>query len=239
MRLLSAQSYVDMGIKLLQPGHWEKQYSLSLDLYEVSASLCYMCGDTAKMSSCLDEIIFYANTFEDSLNAAAMLSRLLASSHEHNQAITNCLDILAKLGEEQFPPQPDLAIVQSKLSEVQPLLLTLTADRMKALPTMTDTNKLQAMKFLGMLCDISYMAAPMLLPLLSLRMMKLTFQFGFCSDSILGISYAAYSVVSFVLVKGVPNVCSLQNSCIDVIDHGNSFNLQMTCRLHIKLVKLE
>ena len=110
---------------------------------------------------------------------------------------------------------------------------------MKALPTMTDTNKLQAMKFLGMLCDISFFAAPMLLPLLSVRMMKLTLQFGFCSDSILGIFYTASSVVSFVLLKGVSYVCSLQNSCIDVIDHGNSFNLQMTCRLHIKLVKLE
>ena len=197
-----------MGIKLLQSGHWEDQYTLSLDLFEMSASWCYMCGDATKMNSCLDEIITHANTFEDSLNASAMLARLLASSHEHNEAITICLGILAKLGEEEFPPEPDLSIVQNKLSEIQPLLLALTADRMKALPTMTDTNKLQAMKVLGMLCDISYMAAPMLLPLLSLRMMKLTFQFGFCSDSILGVFYTAYSVVSFVLVKGVLCICS-------------------------------
>ena len=214
LRSLSAQSYVDMGIKLLQPCHWEEQYSLSLDLYEMSASLCYMCGDTAKMSSCLDEIIFHANTFEDSLNAAAMLTRLLSSSHEHNEAITNCLDILGKLGEE-FPQQPDLAIAHSKLLEAQPSLFTLSADNMKALPTMTDTNKLQAMKFLGMLCEISYMAAPMLLPLLSVRMMELTLQFGFCSDSILGIFYTAFSVVSFVLVRGVHCTCPLPNSYID------------------------
>ena len=204
----------------------------------MSASLCYMCGDTANMSSCLDEIIFHVNTFEDSLNAAAMLSRLLVSSHEHNEAITNCLDILSKLDEE-FPPQPDLAIVQSKLSEAQPSLLSLTAEKMKALPTMTNTNKLQAMKFLGLLCKISVMAAPMLLPLLSVRMMKLTLEFGFCSDSILGISYTAYSMVSFVLVKGVSYACSLQDSCIDGIYRENSFSLQMMYCSHIKLVRLE
>ena len=215
LRLVSAQSYVDMGIKLLLPGYWEDQYTLSLDLYEMSASLCYMCGDTTKMNSCLDEIISHADTFEDSLNASAMLARLLTSSHEHNEAITNCLDVLATLGEEEFPPQPDLAIVQNKLSEVQQLLSPLTADRMKALPTMMNTNKLQAMKFLGMLCEISYMAAPMLLPLLSVRMMKLTLQFGFCSDSILGIFYTAFSVVSFVLVRGVYCTCPLNNSYID------------------------
>ena len=204
----------------------------------MSASLCYMCGDTAKMSSCLDEILAHANVFEDSLNASAMFARLMSSLSKHREAITNCLDILAKLG-EQFPSQPDLAIVQNKLTEVQPLLLALTADSMKALPTMTDTNKLQAMKFLGMLCEISLMAAPMLLPLLSVRMMELTLQFGFCSDSILGIFYTAYSVVSFVLVKGWSCICPLQNSCIDVIDHENSYSLQMMYHLHIKLVKLE
>ena len=180
-----------MGIKLLQSGHWEDQYTLSRDLYEMSASLSYMCGDTTNMSSCLQKSIFHANTFEDSLNAAAMLARLLTSSHKHNEAIINCLDILAKLG-EGFPPEPDLTMVQNKLSEIQQPLLTLAADRMKALPTMTNTSKLQAMKFLGMLCEISNMAAPMLLPLLSIRMMELTFQFfGFCSDSILGIFYTA------------------------------------------------
>ena len=130
-----------------------------------------------------------------------MLARLLASSHKHNEAITNCLGILAKLGEE-FAQEPDLAIVQNKLSETKQLLLTLTADRMKTLSTMLDTSKLQAMKILGMLCDISLIAAPMLLPLLSVRMMELTLQFDFCSDSILGIFYTAYSVVSFVLVNG-------------------------------------
>ena len=190
-----------MEIKLLQ-------YSLSLDLYEVSASLCYMGGDTAKMSSCLDEILAHANVFEDSLKASAMFARLLSPLSKHRDAITNCLDILEKLGEE-FPSQPDLAIVQNELSDVQPLLLTLTSDRMKALATMMDTSKLQAMKILGMLCEISLMAAPLLLPLLGVRMMKLTFQFGFCSDSILGISYTAYSMVSFVLVKGLSCICSL------------------------------
>lgn len=190
------------------------------------------------MSSCLHESIAHANTFEDSLNAGAMLARLLTSSHKHNEAITNCLDILAKLGED-FPPKPDLTMVQNKLLEVQPSLLTLTADRMKALPTMTDTSKLQAMRFLGMLCEISLVAAPMLLPLLSVRMLNMTFQFGFCSDSILGIFYTASSVVSFVLLKGVSCTCSLQNSCIDVMEHENSFSLQTMYRWHIKLVKSE
>ena len=188
-----------MGIKLLQPGHWEDQYSLSLDLFEMSASLCYSCGETSEMTSCLQETLDHAKTFEDSLNAAAMLARLLTSSHKPKDAMTNCLDILTQLGEE-FPAQPDPEVLQNKLSEIRQLLLALTADQMKSLPAMTDTSKLQAMKFLGMLCEISVIAAPKLLPLLSVRMMKLSLQFGFCSDTIVGIVIAAYSVVSHILL---------------------------------------
>ena len=103
--------------------------------------------------------------------------------------------MLAQLGEE-FPAQPDLIIVQNKLSKIRPLLLALTADEMKALPAMIDKNKLHAMKFLGMLCDISVKVAPMLLPLLSDRMLKLSLQYGFCNDTIVGIIYTAFSVVS-------------------------------------------
>jgi len=213
MKSCLARSFVDMGIQLLQPGHWEEQYSLSLDLYEMSASLSYMCGDTTKMSGSLDELLAHAKTFEDSLNGAAMLARLLASSHKHNDAITNCLDILSKLGEE-FPPQPDLGVIQSKLSELQPLLLVLTADKMKALPMMTDKSKLQAMKFLGMLCEFSVRAAPILLPLLSARMMKLSLQFGFCSDTIVGICYCAFSMVSFRLEFYLLNLFVKSHSAI-------------------------
>ena len=188
-----------MGMKLLQPGHWENEYSLSLDLYERSASLCYMRGDITKMSCCLDELLTHTKTFEDSLNGAAMLARLLASSHKHNDALTNCLDILKNLGED-FPPEPDLAIVHNKLSEIQPLLSRVTADQMKALPAMTEKSKLQTMKFLGMLSEISMMAAPMLLPLLSVRMIRLSLQYGFCNDTIVGIATTAHSLVSHTYI---------------------------------------
>ena len=74
-----------MGIELLQSGHWEEQYSLSLDLFEMSASLCYMLGDTAKMSDCLDELLAHSKSFEDSLNASAMLARLLTRGEIDDQ----------------------------------------------------------------------------------------------------------------------------------------------------------
>lgn len=64
-----ARSYIDSGMKLLDDDHWQSQYELSLDLYEKSASVCCMNGDTSTMRSHLDEVITNTKTFQDSLKA--------------------------------------------------------------------------------------------------------------------------------------------------------------------------
>mmetsp|Transcript_35428 Transcript_35428/g.62191 ORF Transcript_35428/g.62191 Transcript_35428/m.62191 type:complete len:395 (-) Transcript_35428:148-1332(-) len=53
------------------------------------------------------------------------------------------------------------------------------------------------MKFLNMLCMYSSISKPMLLPLLSCRMVRLTMEYGFCDDSIVGLATAGLSVFHF------------------------------------------
>lgn len=135
-----------------------------------------------------------------------MLAQLLSSTSNHHDAITNCIDILAQLGEvfppqstlmDFLPPKSTLDIVMDKLAAAKPLVLeSLTLEQVKSLPLMTDTTKLQAMKFLTIICSISFKVAPALLGLASVRMIKLTIQHGFCEDSIVGLVWSGYSLVS-------------------------------------------
>ena len=100
-----------MGIRLLEPNHWETQYSLSLELYEMSASVSCISGDNSTMSICLEAVLSHVMTFEDSLKASSMLAKLLASNSKYDDARSNCLDILRKLGED-FPSEVSLPLVQ-------------------------------------------------------------------------------------------------------------------------------
>ena len=52
-----ARSYIDAGMKLLEQNHWVTQYALSLQLFELSASVSCMDGDTQSMSERLNEVI--------------------------------------------------------------------------------------------------------------------------------------------------------------------------------------
>ena len=185
-------------MQLLETQHWETQYSLSLDLFEMSASVSCMHGDITKMSTCLDEISSHARTFYDSLKASSLLVKLLASSSKFEEARSNCLIILSNLG-EVFPSDVSLPLVLNELSLIQTVLRNITSNQIKLLAPMTDRNKLNAMKFLNMLCMYSNISKPMLLPLLSCRMVRLTMEYGFCDDSIVGLATAGLSVVSIYL----------------------------------------
>ena len=54
------------------------------------------------------------------------------------------------------------------------------------------------MTFLNMLCTCSKISKPLLLPILSSRMLKLTLQHGLCADGIVGLALAGYSTVRVI-----------------------------------------
>ena len=189
-----------MGIELLEPRqHWLTQYQLSLDLYEMSASVSCARGDISAMSPALDHILLNARSFEDSLKASSLLVKLLAASSKMDDAINNCIVILQNLG-EIFPANSDvtLAGVSNEISSVmqQTLANNITKERFKLLPPMTNKTKIHAMKFLNLACAYSLISRPMMIPFLSSRMLKLTIDYGFCDDSIVGLALLGYSLVS-------------------------------------------
>ena len=198
---------------MLADDHWESQYKMSLDLYEMSASISCMPGDISTMSSNLNEIMAHAKSFEDSLASKALLSKLLASSSKYDEAMATCLEVLVTLGEE-LPKDITLPIVLSELSVIQTTLTNISVESVKMLPLMTDKSKLNAMKFLSMLCSYAIISKPFLVPILACRMVRLTIENGFCDDSIVGLVTAGFGLVGTVM--------RLVSSAIFVVCHAQS-----------------
>jgi len=191
-----ARCYIDVGMNLLGTDRWTEQYSLCLDLYEMSASVSCFKGDINTMSRCLHETIANVKCFEDGLTSSTLLAKLLAASSKYDEAVNNCLSILSTLGEE-FPQDISLPIVLNELSTIQTTLANITVDQMKLLPPMTDGPKLKAMKFLSIICVYSTISKPMMLPLISCRMVSLMTEYGFCDDSIIGLVTAGWTLYTF------------------------------------------
>ena len=188
------------------------------------SSVTFMRGDTDALSSSLEQILSHTASFEDGLSASALLAKLLASQFKYKECISNCLDILSSLGEE-FPAEVTHSVVMGVLSAMKPIMSELTVERVKQLPRMSDGTKRRAMQFLGMLCTFCNIANPLLLPLLSCRMLTLTMEYGFCDDSIIGIIMAAHGVVSLTTFFAFSP--SLHQPCLtNLFIHLNSSGLQ-------------
>lgn len=151
----------------------------------MSATVSFMHGDTGTALSSLRQILSHCKTFYDSLNASLLVVKLLAASSKFEEAMGNCLRILEQLGEE-FPYELGLPLVMDELSRIQPLMQNVTIDQVKSLPPMNDSQKLNSMKFMNVLCGLAVRSKPLLSPLVSSRMVRLTFEHGLCEDSIVG-----------------------------------------------------
>ncbi len=194
----SARLYIESGVSLLQGNHWESNYSLSLELYENSALVSFIDGNGNADATLkrLQSILHHSRTFEDTLNASILLSKFLGSRGNYADAISNCLGILNNLG-ENFPTDIDSTLVASTIEETKQLLANITKEQISQYPTMNNPSKLNAMKFMSLLMLYAVAYKPSLMPIVSSRMIKISFQFGFCDDSLLGLAMTAYGIVNF------------------------------------------
>ena len=161
----------------------------------MSASVSCIFGDVDTMSSCLTDVVANVKSFEDSLTSSILLAKLLAASSKFDEAVNNVLTVLSNLGED-FPKDIDMTLVLSELSVLQTTLANITVEQVKLLPRMMDVTKLHAMKFLSMLCSYAIRSKPLLVPILSCRMVRLMIEAGYCEESIVGLVTAAYCLVS-------------------------------------------
>ena len=178
----------------------------------MSASLSCMHGDIGAMAVSLNEIKDNVRSFEDSLTSSSLLAKLHAASYKYGEAMSHCLSVISLLGEE-FPKNVTHAMVLNELSTMKTTLANITFEQVKLLPRMTDKPKLNAMQFLSMLCTYSVISKPMLLPLLSCRMVSITMANGFCEDSIVGFVSAGWTLVSnawHIILKLI--ICYVDNS---------------------------
>jgi predicted ATPase len=142
------RGYFEAGISLLHPNSWDEQYSLCLELYEMSAVVSFMDGKIETVSARLDSILSNAHSYDDTLNSRALRTKFLASQGQYAEATKEVFGVLSNLGEELPPGDISLSSLKSEINATQTLLKNTTKDTFLNLPPMTDMRKLNTMKFM-------------------------------------------------------------------------------------------
>ncbi|MBW4493315.1 MAG: AAA family ATPase [Oscillatoria princeps RMCB-10] len=173
----SAVKYLNVGLGLLGADSWESQYDLTLSLYLEAAEAEFTTTNFERSQQLSDAILKQAKTILEKVKVYELKIQFNIAQNRMPAAVDTGIEILEMLGVrlEQEPPQE------------------LIIDELADLPSMTDLDKLAAMRILMAIVIAAYLGnAAMLLPVL-FTMISLSIEYGNSPES--AYAYVWYGAV--------------------------------------------
>ncbi|AFY81314.1 trifunctional serine/threonine-protein kinase/ATP-binding protein/sensor histidine kinase [Oscillatoria acuminata] len=169
--------YAMTGIELLGEEGWESQYEMNLALYETATEAAYLNGDFLQMTQLKTRVLEQAKTLLDRVKVYEIEIQAAQAQSQPSQAVKIGLQILKQLG-VSFPDQPTLQDIEQALQHTLSLVGGRQPTDLIALPQMTDPTQLAIMGILAGVTASAYVATPTLLPLIMLKQVNLSLEYG-------------------------------------------------------------
>ena len=192
----AAFNYLTVGLELLGENSWQRQYDLTLALYQTAAEVAYLNTDFEQMEQMVEVVLAQGKTLLDKITAYEVTIEAYKAQSQSEQAITTGLQVLNLLGIE-LPQQPSPEDIGLALNQTQSALDGKEIEELIDLPVMTAPEKLAAISILWRLMPVAYLTLPLLFPLVVLKQVNLSLQNGNCPVS--AVSYAGYAVILWQL----------------------------------------
>ncbi|KAL3802092.1 hypothetical protein HJC23_010848, partial [Cyclotella cryptica] len=191
----SAVKYSESGLSLLGIGHWETHHDLSLGLYQTSVVALYSCnyGNQELLRERINAVCQHAACLDEEFKTRYVWISLLSTS-SFQDAINECHTLLERLGEPIDTSVEDPTHLCSELVKVKEAFLEKKQD-FSMITRMVDPNKLKAMKIMSSLLVFYHHQRSSIGVLVSSRMVEMSMKFGYCEDSLFGLSSIAAVVV--------------------------------------------
>jgi len=201
----TAYKYLKIGISLIENNGWEKSYELMHSLYVEAAEIACLSGDFQSIEQYTAIALNNSKTVLDKVKLYEIKVIAYTAQNKKLEVLDTALFILKLLG-MNFPKNPNMAEVLISLTKTKLMLIGKQPDTLFELPQMTNSflsASLQIMVNMGM---STYMIAPNLFLLITLKAVRLYIKHGNLDSSPVG--YAAYGML----------LC-----CIGDIDSGYKF----------------
>ncbi|MEH2265587.1 trifunctional serine/threonine-protein kinase/ATP-binding protein/sensor histidine kinase [Nostoc sp.] len=194
----AAIAYFTTGIELLEQDCWRSHYELTLTLHEATAEVAYLIGQFAEMEAIATITFKYGKTLLDKIPTYDTQIQAYLAQNRLTESIQTSLNVLNQLG-IQFPKNPNTAQTLLALAKTKLTLGRKKASDLWQLPTMSDPEKLAAMRILSSACSAAFIGVPKVYPLLIFQQVNLSVKYGNIPLSVC--AYAAYGMIlSGVLV---------------------------------------
>jgi PAS domain S-box-containing protein len=187
-----AYLYLKNGIKLLENNSWQRQYHLSLKLYEECAEAAFLAGNLEEMEKLIKIVFENVKSVFDCVAIYLLRIQTLISSSFRNEVLDMAQKILKNLGME-LPSKPSKDIAQSVLQDTLQELSELPLENINNLKRMRDPRRQAQLKILSSTLGPSYQVNSEWFIIFTCMQARLSFKYGILPNS--AISYMFYGVI--------------------------------------------
>ncbi|MDZ7958614.1 MAG: AAA family ATPase [Aulosira sp. DedQUE10] len=219
----AAFEYATIGIAMLAQERWQTEYELTLTLYEAATEAAYLSGNFEQMAQFPAVILENAKTLLDTVKVYEIQIQAAQAQHQFLPGVELALQILEQLG-IHFPKQPDESDIASALEATKSILAGRQPLDLMALHQMTEKDKLAAMRILVSVSSSAFVAAPALLPFITLEQVNLSVQYGNTSYSTNG--YAFYGLLLCGAIGDIECGYQFGQLALKLLEHFNAKKLK-------------
>ncbi|AFY56346.1 PAS domain S-box [Rivularia sp. PCC 7116] len=219
----AAVEYALIGLELLNKDSWKNQYQLTLELHELVAEAAYLSGNFEQMQQFSEIILQYAQILLDKVRVYEIRITAGIVQGKQLEAIKIARSILQQLN-INFPEQPTPDDVRQGFEQVLDSLQGKSIADLIHLPIMNNRKNIAAMKILMRVIPAAFQSDPVMVPLITFEMVKLSIKHGNTDVSAYG--YSLYGLLLCGAFGDIQAGCEFGKLALGISSQFNTSELK-------------
>ncbi|MFN6481720.1 MULTISPECIES: AAA family ATPase [unclassified Nostoc] len=214
-----ALRYLEIGIQLLSEDSWFHQYALSLALHIETAETALLNTNFDRAQQLIETLVSFAENLLNKVKVYEIQIQGYIAQGKLLEALQVGQQILQYLG-VALPDSHSLDVLQQELEKIATLYAGKSIESLIHLPQMTAPEQIAAMRVLAKLWSPAFLAHPSLTPLIVLKQVELSLQYGHTSESTF--AYAAHAITLISTVGDIETGYRFGQLALNLLDHLGS-----------------
>ncbi|BAZ30883.1 multi-sensor signal transduction multi-kinase [Cylindrospermum sp. NIES-4074] len=219
----TAIKYFSLAIEILAEDCWQSHYSFTLTLYEEACNSAYLCGEFEQMEEFSEKIIHFGKNILDKIRVYEIKIQANIVQNKLTEALKIAFYVL-ELIDIKFPEVPTQSDIENSFQATAAKFLDKKIADLINLPEMSDPKILAAMYILSSVLTAAYLGYPEFVPLITLKMVDLSIQYGNTVISAYG--YCNYGLLLCGVVGDINTGYEFAQLSLNVLSKADTTSLQ-------------
>ncbi len=196
-----AYRYLQHGLHCLDTDCWQRQYQLTLTLYEETAEAAYLSGDFDTMEELAAVVLRQTRAVLETITVYEIQIQASIARNRAIDALRIGSGILRRLGVRLSEKPGKVSLIYEFLKVKLALLGTSSIEALLDMPDIQDPQIVAIIRIMNLMGSAAYAAVPALIPILSLKANYFSIRYGHTPTSPYG-----FAGLAMILCGGVGDI---------------------------------